>query len=120
MLHCILSGKHSIQLSDALIKIIIIIIPFYRRKHKKHKRQKRDRNMENGTMGEKINSNIVHKEIGMNGKTKTSILEVVSTEESEDEKLIDLDSDEVDCTIIEDDIDLEELMKQKVHKHFYD
>ncbi|XP_011067154.1 PREDICTED: serine/threonine-protein kinase PRP4 homolog [Acromyrmex echinatior] len=84
-----------------------------RRKHKKHKRQKRDRNMENGTMEEKINSNVVHKEIGMNGKTKTSILEVVSTEESEDEKLIDLDSDEVDCTIIEDDIDLEELMKQK-------
>lgn len=51
----------------------------------------------------------------MNGKTKTSVLEVVSTEESEDEKLVDLDSDEVDCTIIEDDIDLEELMKQKVH-----
>lgn len=50
----------------------------------------------------------------MNGKTKSSVLEVVSTEESEDEKLVDLDSDEVDCTIIEDDIDLEELMKQKV------
>ena len=45
---------------------------------------------------------------------KNSLLEVVSTEESEDEKLVDLDSDEVDCTIIEDDIDLEELMKQKV------
>lgn len=39
---------------------------------------------------------------------------MVSTEESDDEKLVDLDSDEVDCTIIEDDIDLEELMKQKV------
>lgn len=85
-----------------------------RRKHKKHKRQKKDRNMENGTIEEKLISNVVHKGIGINGKTKTCILEVVSTEESEDEKLVDLDSDEVDCTIIEDDIDLEELMKQKV------
>ncbi|KAL6255459.1 hypothetical protein P5V15_013793 [Pogonomyrmex californicus] len=84
-----------------------------RRKHKKHKRQKRDRNIGNGTVEEKLISNVIHKEFGMNGKTKTSILEVVSTEESEDEKLVDLDSDEVDCTIIEDDIDLEELMKQK-------
>jgi len=75
--------------------------------------------MENGTMEEKLISNVVHKEIDMNGKTKTSILEVVSTEESEDEKLIDLDSDEVDCTIIEDDIDLEELMKQKVELNMY-
>lgn len=49
-----------------------------------------------------------------NGKVQNAQLEVVSSEESEDEKLIDLDSDEVDCTIIEDDIDLEELMKQKV------
>lgn len=70
--------------------------------------------MENGTMDEKLISNVVHKEVDMNGKTKNSVLEVVSTEESEDEKLVDLDSDEVDCTIIEDDIDLEELMKQKV------
>lgn len=70
--------------------------------------------MENG-IDEKLISNVIHKEVGMNGKTKTSVLEVVSTEESEDEKLVDLDSDEVDCTIIEDDIDLEELMKQKVH-----
>ncbi|XP_025997102.1 serine/threonine-protein kinase PRP4 homolog isoform X2 [Solenopsis invicta] len=84
-----------------------------RRKHKKHKKPKRDRNVENGTVEEKPISNVVHKEIGMNGKTKTSVLEVISTEESEDEKLVDLDSDEVDCTIIEDDIDLEELMKQK-------
>lgn len=84
-----------------------------RRKHKKHKRQKKDRNVENGAVEEKLISNVVHKGIDMNGKTKTSVLEVVSTEESEDEKLIDLDSDEVDCTIIEDDIDLEELMKQK-------
>lgn len=76
--------------------------------------------MENGTMEEKLVPDIVHKEIGMNGKAKTSILEVVSTEESEDEKLVDLDSDEVDCTIIEDDIDLEELMKQKVGKRVYD
>lgn len=71
--------------------------------------------MENGTIDEKLISNTVqHKEVGMNGKAKNSVLEVVSTEESEDEKLVDLDSDEVDCTIIEDDIDLEELMKQKV------
>ncbi|KAL0112224.1 hypothetical protein PUN28_011943 [Cardiocondyla obscurior] len=83
-----------------------------RRKHKKHKRLKKERSIENGTMDEKLVSN-VHKEIGMNGKTKSSVLEVVSTEESDDEKLVDLDSDEVDCTIIEDDIDLEELMKQK-------
>lgn len=40
-------------------------------------------------------------------------MEIPSTE-SEGENLVDLDSDEVDCTIIEDDIDLEELMKQKV------
>lgn len=86
----------------------------YRRKHKKHKRQKKDKDIENG-IDEKLISNVIHKEVGMNGKTKTSVLEVVSTEESEDEKLVDLDSDEVDCTIIEDDIDLEELMKQKVH-----
>lgn len=83
-----------------------------RRKHKKHKRQKKDKDIENG-IDEKLISNVIHKEVGMNGKTKTSVLEVVSTEESEDEKLVDLDSDEVDCTIIEDDIDLEELMKQK-------
>lgn len=65
-------------------------------------------------MDEKVISNAIHKDVGMNGKTRNSVLEVVSTEESEDEKLVDLDSDEVDCTIIEDDIDLEELMKQKV------
>ncbi|XP_067210019.1 serine/threonine-protein kinase PRP4 homolog isoform X1 [Linepithema humile] len=84
-----------------------------KRKHKKHKRQRKERDMENGTMDEKLIANVVHKEVDMNGKTKNSVLEVVSTEESEDEKLVDLDSDEVDCTIIEDDIDLEELMKQK-------
>jgi len=72
--------------------------------------------MENGTE-EKVITNVIHKDIGMNGKTRNSVLEVVSTEESEDEKLVDLDSDEVDCTIIEDDIDLEELMKQKVCMH---
>ncbi|XP_072763919.1 uncharacterized protein Prp4k [Anoplolepis gracilipes] len=82
-----------------------------RRKHKKHKRQKKDKEIENG-IDEKLITNVIHKEVDMNGKTKTSVLEVVS-EESEDEKLVDLDSDEVDCTIIEDDIDLEELMKQK-------
>lgn len=68
-------------------------------------------------MDDKLISNVVHKEVDMNGKTKNTVLEVVSTEESEDEKLVDLDSDEVDCTIIEDDIDLEELMKQKVYMH---
>lgn len=57
---------------------------------------------------------MVHKE-GINGKVRSGILEVASTEESEDEKLVDLDSDELECTIIEDDIDLEELMKQKVN-----
>ena len=59
-------------------------------------------------------SRVIQKDLGINGKVKNSLLEVVSTEESEDEKLVDLDSDEVDCTIIEDEIDLEELMKQKV------
>lgn len=103
------------NLISVLIKIKII--SFYRRKHKKHKRQRKERDMENGTMDEKLISNVVHKEVDMNGKTKNSVLEVVSTEESEDEKLVDLDSDEVDCTIIEDDIDLEELMKQKVYMH---
>lgn len=68
-------------------------------------------------MDEKVISNAIHKDVGINGKTRNSVLEVVSTEESEDEKLIDLDSDEVDCTIIEDDIDLEELMKQKVRSY---
>lgn len=85
-----------------------------RRKHKKHKKQKREKDLENGTVDEKVISDAIHKDVGMNGKTRNSVLEVVSTEESEDEKLVDLDSDEVDCTIIEDDIDLEELMKQKV------
>jgi hypothetical protein len=88
-----------------------------RRKHKKHKRQRKDKGIENGTEEKVITNAITHKDIGMNGKTRNSVLEVVSTEESEDEKLVDLDSDEVDCTIIEDDIDLEELMKQKVCTH---
>lgn len=87
---------------------------FSRRKHKKHKRQKREKDLENGTVDEKLIATVVHKE-GINGKVKSGILEVVSTEESEDEKLVDLDSDELECTIIEDDIDLEELMKQKVN-----
>lgn len=96
-------------------KLFHIFVLIHRRRHKKHKRQKRERDIENGTVDEKLISNVVHKEVGMNGKAKNSILEVLSTEESEDEKLVDLDSDEVDCTIIEDDIDLEELMKQKVY-----
>ncbi|XP_015434433.1 PREDICTED: serine/threonine-protein kinase PRP4 homolog isoform X2 [Dufourea novaeangliae] len=83
-----------------------------RKRHKKHKRPKKEREVENGSVDEK-SSRTVQKDVGVNGKVKNSLLEVVSTEESEDEKLIDLDSDEVDCTIIEDDIDLEELMKQK-------
>lgn len=106
-------------LASVLIKKLYYIPVFVcRRKHKKHKRQKREKDIENGTMDEKLVSNVVHKEVGMNGKAKNSVLEILSTEESEDEKLVDLDSDEVDCTIIEDDIDLEELMKQKVHMHF--
>ncbi|KAG7191173.1 hypothetical protein KM043_013969 [Ampulex compressa] len=84
-----------------------------RKKHKKHKRPKKERDMENGLVDEKLLSNTASKEIGVNGKVKTSLLEVLSTDESDGEKLVDLDSDEVDCTIIEDDIDLEELMKQK-------
>ncbi|XP_020297649.1 serine/threonine-protein kinase PRP4 homolog isoform X3 [Pseudomyrmex gracilis] len=84
-----------------------------KRKHKKHKRQKREKDLENGSIDEKLIATVVHKEVGMNGKVKSGVLEVASTEESEDEKLVDLDSDELECTIIEDDIDLEELMKQK-------
>lgn len=89
-----------------------------RKKHKKHKRTKKDREAENGTTEEKPSAPtriviVTPKESVINGKVGVP-LEVVSTEESEDEKLVDLDSDEVDCTIIEDDIDLEELMKQKV------
>ncbi|XP_043286528.1 serine/threonine-protein kinase PRP4 homolog [Venturia canescens] len=87
-----------------------------RRKHKKHKRPKKERDTENGTSEEKTFPTrtviITPKETHVNGKIHAP-MEVVSTEESEDEKLVDLDSDEVDCTIIEDDIDLEELMKQK-------
>ncbi|XP_043261585.1 serine/threonine-protein kinase PRP4 homolog [Colletes gigas] len=83
-----------------------------RKRHKKHKKPKKEREVENGSLEEKP-SRPIQKDVGVNGKVKNSLLEVVSTEESEDEKLIDLDSDEVDCTIIEDDIDLEELMKQK-------
>ncbi|XP_076686056.1 pre-mRNA processing factor 4 kinase isoform X2 [Andrena cerasifolii] len=83
-----------------------------RKRHKKHKRPKKEKEVENGTVDDKT-SRTIQKDVGVNGKVKNSLLEVVSTEESEDEKLIDLDSDEVDCTIIEDDIDLEELMKQK-------
>lgn len=89
-----------------------------RRKHKKHKRPKKERDTENGTVEEKILPTrtviVTPRETQVNGKVHAP-MEVVSTEESEDEKLVDLDSDEVDCTIIEDDIDLEELMKQKVN-----
>lgn len=85
----------------------------FRKKHKKHKRPKKEREVENGSLDDKT-PRVIQKDLGVNGKVKNSLLEVVSTEESEDEKLVDLDSDEVDCTIIEDDIDLEELMKQKV------
>ncbi|KAK2576956.1 hypothetical protein KPH14_005569 [Odynerus spinipes] len=84
-----------------------------RKKHKKHKRPRKEKEIENGSLEEKVPVRIAQKEVGLNGKVKNSLLEIVSTEESEDEKLVDLDSDEVDCTIIEDDIDLEELMKQK-------
>ncbi|XP_011314174.1 serine/threonine-protein kinase PRP4 homolog [Fopius arisanus] len=81
-----------------------------RKKHKKHKKPRKEREPENGTSEEKIRH--VTKDVPrVNGKLD-HVMEIPSTE-SEDEKLVDLDSDEVDCTIIEDDIDLEELMKQK-------
>ncbi|XP_015125476.1 serine/threonine-protein kinase PRP4 homolog [Diachasma alloeum] len=81
-----------------------------RKKHKKHKKPRKEREPENGTTEEKIRP--VPKDVPpVNGKLD-HVMEIPSTE-SEDEKLVDLDSDEVDCTIIEDDIDLEELMKQK-------
>ena len=71
--------------------------------------------MENGTDKIKVLHQVVQKVSELNGKMEGACLEVLSTEESEEEKLVDLDSDEVDCTIIEEDIDLEELMKQKVN-----
>lgn len=49
----------------------------------------------------------------VNGKT-AAVAELPTSDESEPEKQVDLDSDGVDCTIIEDDFDLEELMKKKV------
>ncbi|XP_011495434.1 PREDICTED: serine/threonine-protein kinase PRP4 homolog [Ceratosolen solmsi marchali] len=86
-----------------------------KKKHKKRKRSKKTKENEenaNGAVINKIVTQIVNqKEI--NGKVNNSVLEIGETEDSEEEKLVDLDSDEVDCTIIEDDIDLEELMKQK-------
>ncbi|XP_032458183.1 serine/threonine-protein kinase PRP4 homolog isoform X1 [Nasonia vitripennis] len=85
-----------------------------RKKHKKHKKSKKSKSEENGNGAviDKIVTQIVH-EKEINGKLNNSVLEIGETEESEEEKMVDLDSDEVDCTIIEDDIDLEELMKQK-------
>ncbi|KAK0181025.1 hypothetical protein PV327_003347 [Microctonus hyperodae] len=83
-----------------------------RKKHKKHKRPRKEREIENGASEEKLAAKLKAKEPNINGKIESSVMEIPSTE-SEDEKLVDLDSDEVDCTIIEDDIDLEELMKQK-------
>lgn len=68
----------------------------------------------NGAVIDKIVSSLVNKK-EMNGKLHNTVMEIPESEESEEEKMIDLDSDEVDCTIIEDDIDLEELMKQKVN-----
>lgn len=93
-----------------------------RKKHKKHhKRSKKAKEAAeengNGAVIDKIVNQLVgqaKKEI--NGKMGGQ-LEVGETEDSDEEKLVDLDSDEVDCTIIEDDIDLEELMKQKVSSH---
>lgn len=59
-----------------------------------------------------IVTQIVNKE--NNGKANNIAMAIADTEESEEEKLVDLDSDEV--AIIEDDeLDLEELMKQKVN-----
>lgn len=70
--------------------------------------------MENGIAEMKVVQRASTKFSVVNGKEENCCLEVLTTEESDEEKLVDLDSDEVDCTIIEDDIDLEELMKQKV------
>ena len=87
-----------------------------RKKHKKHKRSKKAKEAAengNGAVIDKIVTQIVN-EKELNGKLNNVVHEVGETEDSEEEKLVDLDSDEVDCTIIEDDIDLEELMKQKV------
>ncbi|KAH0534896.1 serine/threonine-protein kinase PRP4 homolog [Cotesia glomerata] len=84
-----------------------------RKKHKKHKKLQKDKEVENnGIAGEKVPVKNDTKESGINGKVVNSVMEIASTE-SEGENLVDLDSDEVDCTIIEDDVDLEELMKQK-------
>ncbi|XP_057328015.1 serine/threonine-protein kinase PRP4 homolog isoform X2 [Microplitis mediator] len=83
-----------------------------RKKHKKHKKLQKERGTDNGITEEKIPVKVDLKEPNINGKLVHSVMEIPSTE-SEGENLVDLDSDEVDCTIIEDDIDLEELMKQK-------
>ncbi|XP_043463151.1 serine/threonine-protein kinase PRP4 homolog isoform X1 [Leptopilina heterotoma] len=82
-----------------------------RKKHRKHRRSRKIKEVENGITEVKI-SQVGTTFSDVNGKEET-YLEVLTTEESDEEKLVDLDSDEVDCTIIEDDIDLEELMKQK-------
>lgn len=115
--------NHFLKISILIDEIILhstefvsklILNRIFSKKHKKHKKPKKEKDaVENGTMDEKLPSKPVEKETEVNGKLKNST-EVVDTEESEEEKLVDLDSDEVDCTIIEDDIDLEELMKQKV------
>ncbi|XP_023289657.1 serine/threonine-protein kinase PRP4 homolog isoform X2 [Orussus abietinus] len=84
-----------------------------KKKHKKRKRSKKAKE-ENGAVEEKVERRVIIKrETSVNGKVNSTRLDPASTDESDDEKLVDLDSDEVDCTIIEDDIDLEELMKQK-------
>lgn len=83
-----------------------------RKKHRKHRRSRKNKEVENGITEVKV-SQVGATFSDVNGKEET-YLEVLTTEESDEEKLVDLDSDEVDCTIIEDDIDLEELMKQKV------
>ncbi|XP_058808178.1 serine/threonine-protein kinase PRP4 homolog isoform X2 [Phymastichus coffea] len=85
-----------------------------KKKHKKHKKSKRRMAVENGNGAviDKIVTQIVNKE--NNGKINNSAMEIGETEDSEEEKLVDLDSDDVDCHIVEDDeMDLEELMKQK-------
>lgn len=87
----------------------------FRKKHKKHKRSKKSRDVEengNGAVIDKIVTQIVKRK-DINGKANHSLMEIDS-EESDEEKMVDLDSDEVDCAIIEDDMNLEELMKQKV------
>lgn len=95
---------------------------YFRKKHKKHKRSKKSRDATengNGAVIDKIVTQIVKRK-DINGKANNSTLEIDDSEDSDEEKMVDLDSDEMDCAIIEDDMNLEELMKQKVKAFIFD